>query len=179
MFLSIISANNLNAMVQLALKVPEGDFVEVGVYQGGSAWKLYEVAIAQGRRLHLFDSFCGTPVFTEGLDHHTLGHEEFYAPDGTIERIEKEMPLAHIYPGTFPYTMPEAGLGNLAFVHVDCDQYESYKACIAHLWPQVVVGGIMLFDDYPYLAGAKKAVDEAFAPHELKLAEARYYVVKQ
>jgi hypothetical protein len=47
------------------------------------------------------------------------------------------------------------------------------------MWPLVVSGGILLFDDYPYLAGAKKAVEENFSIDELKTCAQRYYVVKR
>ena len=45
---------------------------------------------------------------------------------------------------------------------IDADQYRSIKDSIAHLWPQIVPGGAMLFDDYKCLDGATRAVTEAF-----------------
>jgi hypothetical protein len=173
---SIVAPQQLEDMALLAAKMPEGDFAEVGVYRGGSAYRLYEIAVMQQRTLHLFDTFTGTPVHAEGLDKHKID-DEFAAPgaEATIRRI---MPLARLYVGTYPKTHPIA-LGKLAFIHCDCDQYESYQAVIAHLWPHLVEGGALLFDDYPYLAGAKRAVEEAFDPRKLRLCGARYYVVKE
>jgi hypothetical protein len=46
------------------------------------------------------------------------------------------------------------------------------------MWPNVVAGGMMLFDDYPYLAGAKKAVDESFLPGELHVHGEHFFVLK-
>ena len=173
---SIVAPQQLRAMADLALTAPPGAIAEVGVYKGGSAAYLYEVAQKQDRELHLFDTFTGTPVSIEGLDKHKV-NDEFRPPADTELRLRDLLPLAFIYPGVYPGTHPE-DLPPLAFIHVDCDQYDSYKAVIKYMWPLVVPGGMMIFDDYPYLAGAKKAVEEHFAAHELKKCHTRYYVVK-
>jgi len=172
---SIIAAAQLNAMQKLASGLPPGDFAEVGVYRGGSASVLYAVALMQGRTLHLFDTFTGTPFFTEGLDRHRIDDE--FADARAADRIRRELPLANLYVGIYPETHPDT-LGPLAFVHCDCDQYLSYRAVIDRMWPLVVPGGAMLFDDYPYLEGAKRAVEESFDVSELHRCGQRYYVIK-
>ena len=175
MFPSIISRPNLDAMAALALSMPEGDFVEVGVYHGGSASVLYKIALEQGRGLHLFDTFSGTPVFTEGLDHHKIGSE--FADLSAPMKIATMMPMAKLYIGVYPDTHPKA-LKNVAFIHCDCDQYISYCSVIDYMWPLVVPNGAMLFDDYPYLHGAKQAVEENFFPAQLRKCGQHFYVVK-
>jgi O-methyltransferase len=172
---SIISKQNLDAMVNLVERLPKGDFAEVGVYHGGSAWELYKVSIRQGRKLYLFDTFKGTPVFTEGLDKHRIDGE--FADEHAIENITKFMPLAELHIGVYPATHPYF-MKDLAFVHCDCDQYISYCDVIEKMWPLVVPGGVLLFDDYPYLGGAKKAVEEKFDTRLLQRCGGRYYVVK-
>lgn len=172
---SIVSAAQLDALAALARRAPEGDFAEVGVYQGGSAYVLYKIAITRGSDLHLFDTFSGTPVFTEGLDKHKIDRE--FAAEEAPQRLRQVMPMAKFYIGIYPQTHPE-NLPPLAFVHCDCDQYLSVKAVIDHMWPLLVPGGIMIFDDYPYLLGAKRAVEEVFPPKDLRLAGQRYYAVK-
>jgi O-methyltransferase len=172
---SIVSPHNLQAMVALAQTAPLGCFCEVGVYHGGSAYQLYQVTSSQGRDLHLFDTFSGTPCYVPGLDRHQIG-DEFAALDapGLISRV---MPTAKLHIGIYPATHP-AELKNIAFIHCDCDQYESYRAVIDVMWPLVVPQGIMLFDDYPYLGGAKKAVEESFSLHQLQRCGEHFYVVK-
>lgn len=172
---SIISRVQLEAMIRLAAGAPPGDFAEVGVFHGGSAYFLYEIALIQGRELHLFDTFSGTPVHTQGLDSHGINGE--FADEDAPARIRKLMPTAALHIGIYPETHPQ-DLKNLAFVHCDCDQYLSYKAVIEQMWPLVVPGGFLLFDDYPYLPGARRAVLEHFREAELQLAGQRYYVVK-
>jgi hypothetical protein len=174
---TLLSQECLVAMARLAEGAPAGCLVEVGVYRGGSAAFLYEVAQRQGRELHLFDTFRGMPVEEFGLDKHRVG--EF--ADCPLGEMRAAMPGAHFRVGVFPGTLialPD-DIDDIAFVHCDCDQYESYRAVIGHLWPRMVSGGVMLFDDYPYLAGAKKAVEERFQVEDLRPTGAgRFYVVK-
>jgi hypothetical protein len=68
----------------------------------------------------------------------------------------------------FPATLPFDGIGLVAFVHVDCDQYQCARAAIECLLPLRPAGGVMLFDDYGATDGATAAVDEAFLPREIK-----------
>lgn len=175
-FVSIVARPQLEAMKALALRAPLGDFVEVGVFHGGSASYLYEVTQAQGRTLHLFDTFTGTPFHAEGLDRHKIDGE--FAAVAAPARIRELMPAAKLYIGIYPDTHPQ-DLRDLAFIHCDCDQYMSYRYVIRKMWPLLVHGGILLFDDYPYLAGAKRAVEECFVSEELKTCGARNYVVKR
>jgi hypothetical protein len=163
-------------METLARSAPDGCFAEIGVFNGGSAYRLYQIALAQGRTLHLFDTFEGTPNYTEGLDKHKID-AEFAAPAAPAQ-IRELMPTAQLHIGPYPDTHPPE-LRHVAFIHCDCDQYLSYKAVIDNMWPLVVPGGFMLFDDYPYLAGARKAVEEAFPTKSLRMIGARYYVTKE
>lgn len=170
---SIVGTPQLNALLRVAEGCPLGDFAEVGVYKGGSAQRLYKVAQRQGRELHLFDTFRGVPICEPDLDRHKVG--DF--ADVDLPALREAMPEARFYVGTYPNTHPLI-MGPLAFVHCDCDQYASYRAVIDNLWPLVVSGGILWFDDYPYLAGAKKAVEETFIPGELRQMAQRYFAVK-
>jgi len=51
---------------------PPGCFVEVGVYRGGTALHLHEIADRQLRQLHLFDTFSGMP-YQGSDDKHAVG----------------------------------------------------------------------------------------------------------
>jgi O-methyltransferase len=171
---TIVAPSQLMYMRELALTAPPGAIAEIGVFRGGSAYVLYGVALQQGRELHLFDTFTGTPV-ARACDKHKVDGE-FAAPE-TPDNIRKLLPAAHLHIGMYPQTHPE-DLRDVAFVHCDCDQYDSYVAVINYMWPIMVPGGILLFDDYPYLEGAKLAVEEYFPQEALRLCGQRYYVVK-
>jgi O-methyltransferase len=142
-------------LCQLAATAPPGCFVEVGVYQGGSAWHLANVARDQGRLLHLFDTFSGHP-FADKDDTNKAG--DF--GDTDAEAVRKAVPDATLYIGVFPDTLP-SWLTNIAFVHCDCDQYQSVGSVIDELWPRMVAGGIMAFDDMD-THGGEKAIRETF-----------------
>jgi hypothetical protein len=48
----------------------------------------------------------------------------------------------------------------ISFLHIDVDFYEPYKWLLYHLYRRVPHGGVIVFDDYGYWIGAKRAVDE-------------------
>lgn len=159
LFDSAIAPQNIQMLAAMASKTPPGDFAEVGVWRGGSARALYAIAVAQGRTLHLFDTFAGIPCKSE-FDMHNVGD---FGDAVDVDELQAALPKAKIYVGMFPGTLPAAGLGKLAFVHEDSDQYESTKSVINSLWPSVIEGGVMYFDDF-YTAdcpGSRKAIEES------------------
>ena len=48
----------------------------------------------------------------------------------------------------------------VAFAHVDVDWYEPVMTCLRRIFPQLVVGGSMILDDYHDWGGCRKATDE-------------------
>jgi O-methyltransferase len=158
----------LAAMLDLASGVPSGAFVEVGVYQGGSACALSELARKQNRSLYLYDTFCGIP-WKSSVDSHNVG--DF--ADCSATSVQNACPGAYVVTGVFPASA--IAMGPVAFAHLDCDQYRSYHEAIDYLLPRMVKGGILWFDDSPDLEGARLAVSEAFGDR-LQLCEGKHYV---
>ena len=158
------------SMLRLAAETPPGCFVEFGVYQGGSAWRLAQLAVAQGRECHLFDTFTGIPERSD-IDIIPVGH----LGDVDLEGVKKLIPTAIFHVGVFPDTMTD--IGPIAFAHVDCDQYRSCVAAIERFMPLLVEKGIMLFDDYNVTPGVRKAVDDACGAIQFT-REGKAFVVK-
>jgi len=156
-------------MMRLARQTPAGCFVEVGVYQGGSAWHLAWVARERGEKLHLFDTFNGMPFADEG-DQDPVGS----FGETSLEAVREAIPDAVFHPGLFPATLPE-DIGPVAFVHCDCDQYRSVSAVIERLWRLVVPGGIIVFDDVD-TPGGRRAIAEGIG--ELLELDGRKYARK-
>jgi asparagine synthase (glutamine-hydrolysing) len=50
--------------------------------------------------------------------------------------------------------------GPVAFAHVDVDWYEPVKTCLERIFPNLVVGGSIILDDYHYWGGCRKATEE-------------------
>jgi len=166
---SLVSPQNVSFMLNIAEKTPEGIFVEVGVYKGGTAYFLAELAKKRGNELWLFDTFEGMPESTPEIDIHSIG--DF--ADCSYEAVKKLIPDAKIFKGFFPDTLPLHDIiPPIAFAHIDCDQYESIKNCILFLTPLMAYGGIMYFDDYGCLDGATKAIDK-YCPERIILGNGK------
>jgi O-methyltransferase len=153
---SVVCQNTIAELVSYARQTPAGAFVEVGVYQGGTAWHLASVAREQGRELFLYDTFTGIPHSDTDKDVHKVG--DF--GDTSIEQVREAIPDATVVQGIFPASavrMPQ-----ISFAHVDCDQYQSIVETSEYLIPLMVPGGMIWFDDYNCLSGATQAVDRVF-----------------
>lgn len=48
----------------------------------------------------------------------------------------------------------------VAFAHVDVDWYDPVMTCLQHVFPNLVVGGSIILDDYHDWGGCRKATDE-------------------
>ena len=168
---SLIGDGVLDELVEMARGTPPGAFVEVGVYQGGSAQRL----LAVGRELWLFDTFTGIP-FQGPDDRHAVGDFS----DVDFEGVAAALAPAHLVRGVFPDTFtPEVAqaVGPVAFVHVDCDQYESVRACILRLAPRLVPGGVMWFDDLD-LPGADRAAREELGMGLIRSKTGKWFHVR-
>ncbi len=161
----------------------EGEFLECGVYRGGTARLLAEV-ISRTRsnaRLHLFDTFDGMPPTTD-LDLHQVG--DFVDTSlAAVKVLVGHSERVAFHPGLIPGTF--SGLENLriALAHIDVDVFRSILDCCEFIYPRMASGGFMLFDDYGFRScpGARKAVDLFFGgrpERPLVLANGQAIVVR-
>jgi len=138
----------------------EGDFWECGVFRGGSARLLSKVARTKGKELKLFDTFCGIPNADKELDLHNNG-------DFSVTSIKKVSKLVdydktQYIEGIIPDTFNGFDDAQIALAHVDVDTYHSVKDCCEFIWPKIILGGVMVVDDYGFKScpGARKALDD-------------------
>jgi O-methyltransferase len=154
--------------LQQALSLP-GDVIEVGVFRGGTALLEAKIMEAQldGRRLHLFDSFAGMPKSTNEIDRFEAGDLSRTSAE-SVRRLLSPYPFVDLHIGFVPYTFDGLHLDRIAWAHIDVDIYQSVKDSIAYVYPRMVPGGYIVFDDYgfPSCASARRAVDEVF--HNLR-----------
>jgi O-methyltransferase len=170
-------------------KQTAGDFVELGVARGGCAALLGMAAFADGapaRRLWLFDSYEGLPEPGENdflPDSLATGDHVRPLPKGsclgTLEEVQRlildefQLPGDRIefVRGWFENTVPTRGseISQLALLRIDGDWYDSVKVCLDGLHDKVVEDGIVIIDDYDSCIGAKRAVDEFLAAHNLSV----------
>lgn len=169
---SVIGEDDLAGLEQLARESPNGAFVEVGVWRGGSAHRLEAIAKERGVAFFAYDTFEGMP-YADTIDCHAVG----YFGDTDFDTVRLALPDTTVVKGVFPDSaVPMPGVG---FAHIDCDQYRSIIESAAYLTPLMVRGGIMLFDDagVEHLPGASQAVEELF-PGRIEYAHNHKWFVR-
>jgi O-methyltransferase len=154
----------------------QGDFVECGVYRGGSA-ALLGMALNSSplaRELWLFDSFQGLPAADtiDGPSAATLGRKLVSNSEDVRRLLDKcGVPVgkSHIFPGWFNETLSSAPIRRVALLHLDADWYASTKQCLEHFYDLISLGGVIVLDDYAEWPGCKAALDEFAAKRSLNI----------
>lgn len=146
-----------------------GEIWEAGVFQGGTALmlkRLLEIGrdTVRPTALRLFDTFQGMPATRDDLDLHREG--DF--ADTSVEAVRSlvgEEDWIHFHPGLVPESFAGLDDRSIRLAHVDLDIYEAILAACEFVYPRLVPGGMMVFDDYGFWScpGARMAVDRFFA----------------
>jgi hypothetical protein len=182
----------MQAVRYVAARGLEGDFVECGVWRGGSSMAAALTFRSVGdieRTMWLFDTFEGmtAPVDADftlvSRDDAATKFEATKTEGGSdwcyasLEEVQAN--LASVgYPANKlryikgPCEQTLAVPGNIpdkiAVLRLDTDWYESTRVELEVLFDRLVPGGVLIIDDYGHWAGAKKAVDEFFAAYPRK-----------
>jgi O-methyltransferase len=180
------SLRELARQVQMVVKrnIP-GDFVECGVWRGGTAFLMADLLRAgtvRGRKVWLFDSFEGLPA-PERIDGQaalawaadTNGSSYFENCRASLEEVQQnatELGLAsytEFVKGWFDQTLVRERnhIGPIAILRIDCDWYASVRVCLDSLYDQVVEGGFVILDDYYVWDGCARAVHEFLGARSL------------
>tara|TARA_Y100001938_G_C8092412_1_gene435857 strand:+ start:2420 stop:3157 length:738 start_codon:yes stop_codon:yes gene_type:complete len=143
---------NLIKSAKTCLNV-DGSFWECGVYEGGSASVLAGVLAEENRSLYLFDTFEGIPVSEpENQDSHPVGAYSTSSIPRLKSMFETKYPDVYervsFIQGSIPDTFESFENEQIAFAHIDVDQYSSVKSCLEFIWPRISVGGMVVLDDY-------------------------------
>ena len=175
----------LNAVRYVVDEGVPGDFVECGVWRGGSVMAMVEALQGVGvadRRIWLYDTFAGmTDPTAEDVEAGTgVTASEMLATtsvgDGdnvwcVAGRADVEANVRSTgYPfdqftfveGDVAVTLPVQAPSSIALLRLDTDWYESTRLGLEILYPRLAVGGVCILDDYGHWQGARKAVDEYF-----------------
>ncbi|MCC6322585.1 MAG: class I SAM-dependent methyltransferase [Phycisphaerales bacterium] len=161
-----------------------GDIVECGVWRGGSAMLCALMLARAGesaRRVWLYDTFTGMAEPTDKdvsstgattreiweASRRTDHNEWCYA---SIEDVRRSMASTGLDParvefvqGKVEQTLPARAPAAISLLRLDTDWYESTRAELAHLYPRLSRGGVLLVDDYGQWMGQRQAVDEFLA----------------
>jgi O-methyltransferase len=160
-----------------------GDFVECGVWKGGSMMAVAETLKSLGvtnRNLYLYDTYSGMTAPTENdVDQLNRDAASQLSQDASIKtesvvwaysgldevktniaRTGYPANLIHFVEGDVLKTIPATISGEIALLRLDTDWYESTRHELEHLYPKLVSKGILIIDDYGFWQGSRKAVDE-------------------
>ena len=141
-------------LVAEAAKLPSGKLIEIGVWRGGTGALIAQKCQLAGVReeLYLCDTFKGV-VKAGALDAAYTGGEHADTSKAAVLDLIASMKLDHvqILEGIFPDDSADS-LQNerFRFCHIDVDVYESARDINAWLWPRLVPGGLVVYDDYGF-----------------------------
>jgi len=161
-----------------------GDFVECGVWRGGSSMVIARTLMkfnATNRRLHLYDTFEGMSEPTKFdmaftgesavklLSEQDKGIETSVWCVASIEDVKKNI-FSTGYPennlffikGKVEDTLKDNLPEDISLLRLDTDWYESTKMELEKLYPILRKRGILIIDDFGHWEGAKSAVVEYF-----------------
>jgi predicted O-methyltransferase YrrM len=174
---TIVGQDRLNGLKDLLIQTIEsihGEIWECGVYLGGSASVIAETLKSRGidSTIRLFDSFQGLPKHHEYDNYHREGDFAITPEsENTIREYFKSHTNVFIHKGWIPDTFSNLEDSKISFCHLDIDLYEGYLAALEFVWPRLISGGIIVFDDYGVCTclGATRAVDEFVKKNNIEL----------
>lgn len=160
-----------------------GDFVECGVWRGGSSMMAAMTfkEMKSLRDLHLFDTFEGMTAptindvsITGQTAEAQLKTESKADPTSvwcvaSLDEVKANLAstgypkdLVHFHKGMVESTIPQNSPSQISILRLDTDWYESTRHELEHLYSRLSVGGVLIIDDYGHWQGARKATDEFF-----------------
>lgn len=158
-----------------------GNIIECGTWRGGTA--IYMAKIIKSRKIkkkiYALDSF-------EGFNRNELKKEigkglakttEIAFTTTSEKFVRKKIKIlglnAYVKPqkGYFKKTLPHFR-EKICFALIDCDLQQSTLYCAQRLWPLIVPGGKLIFDDYispDDFPGVKFAIDSFIKKHNKEI----------
>ena len=183
----------LQSAKEVLRKKIKGDFVECGVWRGGNIILLKNILEQQKikKNVYGFDTFEG---MTEPTRHDV--DTENNSALALMKKIDKKDQEFSIWAYSSLQNTKNNIFNNInskknlkliqgkvedtlviknnipkkiSLLRLDTDWYESTKIELEILYPLLQKGGILIIDDYGHFKGCRKAVDEYFSKHKIKL----------
>ena len=160
-----LSLSALDVAIDLALgNQVEGDYLEFGVYRGGSFVRAYKRFVTNENgygtprtaRFFAFDSFEGLPDSQDAERPKQYETGAYAAGEAqlreTLERNGVELQRVRIIKKWFNDLNEEDkaahDLKHAAVIYIDCDVYESTKSALNFVRDLLVDGSVIVFDDF-------------------------------
>jgi O-methyltransferase len=163
-----------------------GDFVECGVWKGGSSMLIARSLLDfndTSRSLYLYDTYTGMtePGLEDVIAWNGRSVSEKWEEDrkGAKDNfsswaVGKDEVASNMNTTGYPQELITYVAGDvcetlndkvpecLALLRLDTDWYRSTVKELEVLYPKLISGGVLIVDDYGHFKGARKAVDEYF-----------------
>ena len=167
-----------------------GDFVECGVWKGGSimAMALTLQELGAERELHLFDTFSGMTAPSDDdwnvkqgqasriFEKKKVSEDAAAWCRSSLDEVRANVLSTNYRPESFYFaegkvedTLPGRAPDEIALLRLDTDFYESTRHELVHLYPRLAPGGVLILDDYGHWKGARKAVDEYLSENNISI----------
>jgi hypothetical protein len=169
-----------------------GDFVECGVWRGGSAMLICSMLKGRdisNRTVFLYDTFTGMP----DASLFDISFDDQYASDllkdstkdenSNIWCIAGENDVKNnlkltglsfknivMIKGMVEETLNTKNIPHqISLLRLDTDWYESTRVELEVLFPKLSINGVLILDDYGHWKGSKKAVDEYLKKNKINI----------
>jgi O-methyltransferase len=165
-----------NSVKYILINNITGDFVECGVWRGGSSMLVAKMLSNRNiidRKIFLYDTYegmtepTGNDINFTGMSAEFLLNETTHNKETSVwcladlSDVQKNMnltgyPIKNIFfiKGKVENTIPEnIPNGDIALLRLDTDWYESTKHELIHLFPNLALNGVIIIDDYGHWSG--------------------------
>ena len=171
--------NLQNLITNILANNVAGDFVECGVWRGGSSIFMRGVLKAYNsldRVIHLVDSFDGLPPASTPEDEDIWSQVNFLkVPQDTVEDGFSRYHLldnqVQFHKGFFRHSLPKFrrnfGDRKIALLRMDGDMYESTMDILFNLADVLAPGACIVVDDW-VIEACQKAMKEFFNMHKMR-----------
>lgn len=168
----------------------EGDFVECGVWRGGSAMTMALTLQLMGdttRKIYLYDTFKGMSEpnardvsitnkvasaawkIHQKEDHNDWCYSSLEDTKANVSLTAYPQENLIFIEGQVEDTIPAQVPSSIALLRLDTDWYESTFHELVHLYPLLTKNGILILDDYGHWQGARAAVDEYLKQEQINI----------
>ena len=169
-----------------------GDFVECGVWKGGSALLIAKMLADKNiidRKVILYDTYEGMSEPTENdkdiagqpaislLQKTSIEIQDSIWCYSSFDEVKANLSISKLpeeciimikgkVEDTIPLQLPTK---SISLLRLDTDWYESTKHELIHLYPLLNTNGVLIIDDYGHWKGCRKAVDEYVSSNKLSI----------
>ena len=195
---SPFTATHQEAMLQLIANIEHvisndipGDFVETGVFMGGSCMIIAEVLKqleVNDRAIWMYDTYEGVPqpndietdpdgtlLNTWWKENAQLEGQASSWCNSSLTTVQAHMEKVnysgdvHFVKGLVEDTIPQQGPNTIALLRIDVDLEYPTRHVLDHFYPRLSLGGHVIFDDYGMFPSVKHTVDDYFYQNKSKI----------